>query len=156
MIRNLVLNPKIYVSMYFMTSDVIIRHQMTSYDTRCHSMTSHDIWCQELYWYTCFWNQHWICDHLSLFWTKSENVVKQLFFFIQWSPLGILKRDILFKRSVSTSVKMSWTLKMATIVQGNQSLIKKKLELIKNDRQILNTKRDPEWPGWYSPCGRVV
>ena len=35
-----VLIPKTYISMYFVTSDVIVWHHMTSDDSRCHLMTS--------------------------------------------------------------------------------------------------------------------
>ena len=38
----------------------------------------------------CFLNQHRISDSLSLFLTKSENLVEQIFFFIQVSALWIL------------------------------------------------------------------
>ena len=51
-------------------------------------MSFDDIRCQERYWYTCFWNQHGISDHLSLLWVKSENIVKIIFFSSKGPPFG--------------------------------------------------------------------
>ena len=45
-------------------------HWMSSYDITWHLMTADVIWWHQMskiYWSTCFWNQHSISNHLSLF-----------------------------------------------------------------------------------------
>ena len=66
-------------------------HWMSSYDITWHLMTADVIWWHQMskmYWSTCFWNQHSISNHLSLFSTKSKNVVEKIFFSSKGPPFG--------------------------------------------------------------------
>ena len=83
---------KTYISMYFVTLDLydITWHLMTYDVIQWHQMS------ENMLIYTWFWNQHRIYICFSLFWSKSENVVKNIFFssFGCWPFSGNFERFV--------------------------------------------------------------